>query len=426
LGSDDFGEITLVRGVGAFQDFRRNFLDAYIGNLKYDEVISFNNVDVSIGALVQGENIYDRYKEWERIDSAGYSLPYTGSTLDSVISGRLYSTPAEGLELYSHVSATQTLINTRAKAWMNVSGAKVVDKGTWRYNVGARMQWAQLSNEVRISPRANVKFTPEGGLLADYRWTLSAGLYDQYPFYREMRLKDGTLNTEVKSQQALHLIARQDRYFNLWNRPFVWSLETYYKGLQRVNLFDVENVRIRYQGNNDGLARVYGIDSRINGEFVKGTDSWFTFSLFRAQERSTTSFVQGWHARPTDTRFNFAVYFQDYLPNDPSTRLSLTLMVGGGFPFGPDGIGNEIAQPEDRFFRSPPYRRADIGFIKVLKGNWTQQFEEVWISAEIFNLLQARNTVSYLWVKDISAAGQYAVPNYMTNRLLNLKVHVDF
>jgi len=426
LGSDDFGEITLVRGVGAFQEFRRNFLDAYIGNLKYDEVISFNNVDLSIGALVQGENIYDRYKEWERIDSAGYSLPFTGSTLDSVISGRLYSTPAEGLELFSHVSATQTLINTRAKAWMNVSGAKVVDKGTWRYNVGARMQWAQLSNEVRISPRANIKFTPAGGLLADYRWTLSAGLYDQYPFYREMRLKDGTLNTEVKSQQALHLIARQDRYFNLWNRPFVWSLETYYKGLQRVNLFDVENVRIRYQGNNDGLARVYGIDSRINGEFVKGTDSWFTFSLFRAQERSTTSFVQGWHARPTDTRFNFAVYFQDYLPNDPSTRLSLTLMVGGGFPFGPDGIGNEIAQPEDRFFRSPPYRRADIGFIKVLKGNWTQQFEEVWISAEIFNLLQARNTVSYLWVKDISAAGQYAVPNYMTNRLLNLKVHVDF
>ena len=426
LGSDDFGEITLVRGVGAFQDFRRNFLDAYIGNLKYDEVISFNNVDLSIGALVQGENIYDRYKEWERIDSAGYSLPFTGSTLDSVISGRLYSTPAEGLELFSHVSATQTLINTRAKAWMNVSGAKVVDKGTWRYNVGARMQWAQLSNEVRISPRANIKFTPAGGLLADYRWTLSAGLYDQYPFYREMRLKDGTLNTEVKSQQALHLIARQDRYFSLWNRPFVWSLETYYKGLQRVNLFDVENVRIRYQGNNDGLARVYGIDSRINGEFVKGTDSWFTFSLFRAQERSTTSFVQGWHARPTDTRFNFAVYFQDYLPNDPSTRLSLTLMVGGGFPFGPDGIGNEIAQPEDRFFRSPPYRRADIGFIKVLKGNWTQQFEEVWISAEIFNLLQARNTVSYLWVKDISAAGQYAVPNYMTNRLLNLKVHVDF
>jgi hypothetical protein len=101
-------------------------------------------------------------------------------------------------------------------------------------------------------------------------------------------------------------------------------------------------------------------------------------------------------------------------------------MLGGGFPFGPDGTGNEIAQPEDRFFRSPPYRRADIGFIKVLGGKWTDRFDEIWISAEIFNLLQARNTVSYLWVKDISAAGQYAVPNYMTNRLLNLKVHVDF
>ena len=426
LGSDDFGEISLVRGVGAFQDYRRNFLDAYIGNVKYEELIGLNRFDLTWGVQLQGENIYDRYKEWERIDSAGYSLPNTGSTIDSVIDGRLFSTPADGLELYTHVAATQTLINTRAKSWINAKGSIPLDKGIWHYNIGARMQWAQLSNEVRISPRARFNFIPEGGLLAAYRWTFAAGLYDQYPFYREMRLKDGSLNTTVKSQQALHLIARQDKDFELWNRPFVWTLETYYKGLQRVNLFDVENVRIRYQGNNDGLARVYGIDSRINGEFVKGTDSWFTFSLFRAQERSTTSLVQGWHARPTDTRFNFAVYFQDYLPNDPSTRLSLTLMLGGGFPFGPDGIGNEIAQPEDRFFRSPPYRRADIGFIKVLGGKWTDRFDEVWVSAEIFNLLQARNTVSYLWVKDISAAGQYAVPNYMTNRLLNFKVHVDF
>jgi hypothetical protein len=424
LGSDDFGEITLVRGVGAFQDFRRNFLDAYIGNIKYDEVISFNVFDLSVGALVQGENIYDRYKEWERIDSAGYSLPYTGSTLDSVVGGRLYSTPAEGLQLFSHVAATQTLINARAKAWVNASGAKVIDKGTWRYNIGARMQWAQLSNEVRVSPRVRFKFTPEGGKLADYRWTLSAGLYDQYPFYREMRLKDGTLNTAVKSQQALHLIARQDRYFNLWNRPFLWSLEGYYKGMQRVNLFDVENVRIRYQASNEAVARVYGFDSRVNGEFVKGTESWFTFSLFKAQERVVND--PQWHARPTDTRFNFAVYFQDYLPNDPSMRLSLTLMVGGGFPFGPAGLNNELAAPEQRIFRSPPYRRADIGFIKEFNGKWTETFEEVWISVEVFNLLQARNTVSYLWVKDISAAGQYAVPNYMTNRLVNLKAHVDF
>jgi len=163
----------------------------------------------------------------------------------------------------------------------------------------------------------------------------------------------------------------------------------------------------------------------VNGEFVQGTDSWFTFSLFKAEERSTNDFTQGWFARPTDTRFNFAVYFQDYLPNDPSTRLSLTLMVGGGFPFGPDGPGDGISDPWERVFRSPPYRRADIGFIKVLKGKWTEQFDEVWVSAEIFNLLQARNTVSYLWVRDVSAAGQYAVPNYMTNRLINFKMHVD-
>ena len=424
LGSDSFGDIAQIRGVGAFQDYRRNFLDAYIGNLKYEETATAGPFDLTWGVQLQGENIYDRYKEFQRIDSAGYSLPHRESTLDSVVAGRLYSTPVEGLELFTHVAATQTLINIRSKAWMNLSGKTVTDAGIWRYDAGARVQWASASGESRISPRAKVRFQPTGERLKDYRWSFSAGLYDQFPFYREMRLKDGTLNTDVQSQSALHLIARQDKNFQLWGRPFLWSLESYYKGLQRVNLFDVENVRIRYQGDNASVARIYGFDSRINGEFVKGTDSWFTFSLFNAQERPLDE--EQWYARPTDTRFNFSVYFQDYLPNDPSTRLSLTLMVGGGFPFGPDGPGDGIAPPEARTFRAPPYRRADIGFIKVLKGNWTQKFEEVWVSVEIFNLLQARNTVSYLWVRDVSASGQYAVPNYMLGRLVNLKTHIDF
>ena len=424
LGSDSFGDIAQIRGVGAFQDYRRNFLDAYIGNLKYEESATAGPFDLTWGVQLQGENIYDRYKEFQRIDSAGYSLPHRESTLDSVVAGRLYSTPVEGLELFTHVAATQTLINIRSKAWMNLSGKTVTDAGIWRYDAGARVQWASASGESRISPRAKVRFQPTGERLKDYRWSFSAGLYDQFPFYREMRLKDGTLNTDVQSQSALHLIARQDKNFQLWGRPFLWSLESYYKGLQRVNLFDVENVRIRYQGDNAAVARIYGFDSRINGEFVKGTDSWFTFSLFNAQERPLDE--EQWYARPTDTRFNFSVYFQDYLPNDPSTRLSLTLMVGGGFPFGPDGPGDGIAPPEARTFRAPPYRRADIGFIKVLKGNWTQKFEEVWVSVEIFNLLQARNTVSYLWVRDVSASGQYAVPNYMLGRLVNLKTHIDF
>jgi hypothetical protein len=424
LGSDSFGDIAQIRGVGAFQDYRRNFLDAYIGNLKYEETATAGGFDLTWGAQLQGENIYDRYKEFQRIDSAGYSLPHRESTLDSVVAGRLFSTPVEGLELFTHVAATQTLINIRSKAWMNLSGKTVTDAGIWRYDAGARVQWASASGELRISPRAKVRFQPTSERLKNYRWSFSAGLYDQFPFYREMRLKDGTLNTDVQSQSALHLIARQDKNFQLWGRPFLWSLESYYKGLQRVNLFDVENVRIRYQGDNAAVARIYGFDSRINGEFVKGTDSWFTFSLFNAQERPLDD--EQWYARPTDTRFNFSVYFQDYLPNDPSTRLSLTLMVGGGFPFGPDGPGDGIAPPEARTFRAPPYRRADIGFIKVLKGNWTQKFEEVWVSVEIFNLLQARNTVSYLWVRDVSASGQYAVPNYMLGRLVNLKTHIDF
>ena len=422
LGSDDFGEISLVRGVGAFQDYRRNFLDAYIVNAKYAEGRFFDAGKLNWGATVQGENIYDRYKEFQRIDSAGYSLPHRESQLDSVIDGRLYSTPLDNLDLYTHVSATQLITNTRLKGYVNWEGKWATDMGIWTYNAGVRTQYATLNGELRISPRLKLFYKPnEEGRT----FTIAAGLYDQYPFYREMRQKDGVLNTEVQSQNAMHFTVRSDKDFEMWGRPFVWSFETYYKDLNRVNLYDIENVRIRYAANNNAIGRIYGFDSRVNGEFVQGTDSWFTFSLFKAEERPTDDFAQGWFARPTDTRFNFAVYFQDYLPNDPSTRLSLTLMVGGGFPFGPDGPGDGISDPWERVFRSPPYRRADIGFIKVLKGKWTEQFDEVWVSAEIFNLLQARNTVSYLWVRDVSAAGQYAVPNYMTNRLINFKMHVD-
>ena len=422
LGSDDFGEISLVRGVGAFQDYRRNFLDAYIVNAKYAEGRFFDAGKLNWGATVQSENIYDRYKEFQRIDSAGYSLPHRESQLDSVIDGRLYSTPLDNLDLYTHVSATQLITNTRLKGYVNWEGKWATDKGIWTYNAGVRTQYATLNGELRISPRFKLFYKPnEEGRT----FTIAAGLYDQYPFYREMRQKDGVLNTEVQSQNALHFTVRSDKDFEMWGRPFVWSFESYYKDLNRVNLYDIENVRIRYAANNNAIGRIYGFDSRVNGEFVQGTDSWFTFSLFKAEERPTDGFAQGWFARPTDTRFNFAVYFQDYLPNDPSTRLSLTLMVGGGFPFGPDGPGDGISDPWERVFRSPPYRRADIGFIKVLKGKWTEQFDEVWVSAEIFNLLQARNTVSYLWVRDVSAAGQYAVPNYMTNRLINFKMHVD-
>lgn len=422
LGSDDFGEISLVRGVGAFQDYRRNFLDAYIVNAKYAEGRFFDAGKLNWGATVQGENIYDRYKEFQRIDSAGYSLPHRESQLDSVIGGRLYSTPLDNLELYTHVSATQLINNTRLKGYVNWEGKWATDKGIWTYNAGVRTQYATLNGELRISPRFKLFYKPnEEGRT----FTIAAGLYDQYPFYREMRQKDGVLNTEVQSQNAMHFTVRSDKDFEMWGRPFVWSFESYYKDLNRVNLYDIENVRIRYAANNNAIGRIYGFDSRVNGEFVQGTDSWFTFSLFKAEERPSDDFAQGWFARPTDTRFNFAVYFQDYLPNDPSTRLSLTLMVGGGFPFGPDGPGDGISDPWERVFRSPPYRRADIGFIKVLKGKWTEQFDEVWVSAEIFNLLQARNTVSYLWVRDVSAAGQYAVPNYMTNRLINFKMHVD-
>lgn len=421
LGSDDFGDIALVRGVGAYQDYRRNFLDAVVAQAKYKGIHYFNGGgSLSFGTELQYENFYDRYKEWQRIDSAGYSVPHQTSAVDSVVNGVLFSTAAEGLELYTHVQSTQTLENFRAKSWFKFQNKYPLENGMLEYALGMRLQWAQLNGEFRASPRGHISYKPFDGSRS---YSLSAGSYDQYPFYRELRQKDGRLNPKVLSQQALHLILRTDKSFELWERPFVWSVEGYYKGLRRVNLYDVENVRIRYAAENNAEGRVFGIDSRVNGEFVKGTDSWFSFSLFKVQERPVNH--EFWYARPTDTRYNLGIYFQDYLPGDPNVRMSLTLMVSGGFPFGPNGPGESISLPEERVFRSPPYRRADLGLIKVLQGKWTEKFEEIWVSAEIFNLLQARNTVSYLWIRDASTAGQYAVPNYMTTRLINLKLHVE-
>jgi hypothetical protein len=256
---------------------------------------------------------------------------------------------------------------------------------------------------------------------------VSSGFYYQPPFYREMRKLDGGLNEDIRAQQSVHFVLGNDYQLRIWNRPFKMVTEVYYKYMNNLIPYDLDNVRLRYRAENSATGFATGIDYRINGEFVKGIDSWASLSFMTIQEDIEDDGA-GFLPRPTDQRFNFKIFFQDYLPNDPTFRVSLTLAYGTGLPFGPPQ-----ATAEERVFRLPAYRRVDIGFSKVLKSagktyknKYLNSFESLWIGLEVFNLLDITNTVSYLWVKDISTARDYAVPNYLTPRLLNVKMVAKF
>jgi len=254
-------------------------------------------------------------------------------------------------------------------------------------------------------------------------YRFSWGYYHQPPFYREFRDISGSLNPEIRAQEAIHYVAGMDYEFSMWKRPFKFVTELYYKRMNDLIPFSIDNVRVRYAAENNAVGYAAGIDLRLNGQFVKGTESWASLSLFRVME-DIEGDGAGYIPRPTDTRFNFAIFFQDHLPNDPSFRITINLYVTGGFPFGAPGT-----ERKDQVYRAPAYRRVDLGFIKVLKDegqekkwDFLNNFRSVWIGLEVFNLLQTRNTVSYLWVRDISTSRQYAVPNYLTARLINLKL----
>jgi hypothetical protein len=274
---------------------------------------------------------------------------------------------------------------------------------------------------------------------------ISAGYYYQPPFYKEMRRPDGTINEQIQPQRSIHLLAGGDYIFSMWDRPFKLTGEAYYKWLDNLIPYKIENVRIIYAGENISRGFARGIDFKLNGEFVHGAESWMTLSLLQTREdvEGDFSFVfdgddyvrepAGEYPRPTDQIFTFGLYFQDYFPNNPGYKVHLNAFYGTGLP---------LSSPnEEQYYtelRMKPYRRVDIGFSKVIKRetdmlgekNPLRYFESVWISGEIFNLLGINNEASYLWIRTISdqrgIPGQFGVPNFLTGRRFNLKISVKF
>jgi hypothetical protein len=422
LGSDEFGDVKLLRGVGAFQSYLRNRLDAIVVNAEHKGMYITKAGTLRWGMRWQRDDILDRYKEWERIDSAGYAVPHRPSAIDSIFNDTtIFYTPAAGLPLWESYDSRAGVISHRITGYLDFERTWQQDSSIWQIIVGARSHYWTFNNQITVSPRTSISYTP--GKRKYLTWRLAGGYYHQPPFYREFRDIQGGLNPEILAQLAIHAVLGLDYQFKMWNRPFKLATEAYYKAMRNLIPYEIDNVRIRYSAQNEADGFAAGIDLRINGEFVKGTESWASLSLFRVLEDLSTD-NSGYIPRPTDTRFNFAIFFQDYLPGDPTFRVSLNLYVTGGFPFGAPQTPRA-----EQVFRAPPYRRVDLGFIKVLKEEgkdhkWKtlNSFRSVWIGVEVFNLLQSRNTVSYLWVRDVSSARQYAVPNYLTARLLNIKL----
>tara|TARA_R110002096_G_scaffold436050_1_gene666185 strand:+ start:128609 stop:131101 length:2493 start_codon:yes stop_codon:yes gene_type:complete len=436
LGSDDFGEISFIRGTGGFQNYARNNLDAIVSNIAHDGLYDKDEITWRWGLKYQYESIIDRYKEWEKIDSAGFSVPNNPTANFAFIPdpnnpsiGTIVTSfdPEKELNLFESFDSEARVQSSRITAYVERSKLFDVDSGDLFVNLGIRTHYWTFNGQNVISPRASVGWKPNWE--SDMVFRFATGFYYQPPFYREMRELNGGINENIRAQRSIHFVLGNDYQLTMWNRPFKMVTEVYYKNFSSLIPYDLENVRIRYTAENNSRGFATGFDYRINGEFVKGVESWASLSLLTIQEDIEGDGV-GFLPRPTDQRFNFKIFFQDYLPNDPTFRVSLTLTYGSGIPFAPP---QATAEEKLKDFRLPAYRRVDIGFSKVLrvegkeyKSSFMKSIKSMWVSLEVFNLLATNNTISYLWIKDASTAREYAVPNFLTGRLLNLKLVTEF
>ena len=410
MGSDQFGEISYLRGSGGFQRYARNdlwvreFHTALRGNHMINESAQLH---WTVGQRVQFAQ--DRVLEWINLDSAGYSLNHQ-PTLVVIGPNDTSYVPDSTLELYSVLQSQGELRNI--KHWLSSTWSQqwVGPAYSVQLRAGQRLVRDSRSGEWRWSPRASLSVGPTGG--GNWLAYLNAGSYAQTASVRELRNWTANgLETDARMQHAWHAIAGTKRYGTRLGRPWMYQVEAYLKYQDRAFAFEQDGMRIRYLGTDPGLAVIYGLDQQLHSTWVGDAESWISLSLFRARER----FDDVWQRRGTDYRFAFSMRVEDHLPGQPQNRVYLVTNVTGGFPF---GLPLENPKP----FKAPPYRRMDLGFERVLP---TWRGISPRLALEVYNLLEIRNTASYFWVMDISTASYYAVPNYLTNRLINISLRAD-
>jgi hypothetical protein len=440
--SDNFGNVKQNLGIGTYHDWSRNTLDGWFYNtqVKGSHLLGSRHT-LDWGTGFQTEHFDDVISEWERVDSAGYSLPYTNSQVN------LFNRLKSGLNL-----DTWRIQGYIQDIWKLIDGE---NRTKVDITYGARYHYYGLNKQFLVSPRMQLYVKPK--FKNEVAFKMAVGMYGQPPFYRELRNLDGVINPSVKAQQSLHVIAGTEVNFLMFKRPFKFTAETYYKNLYQLNPYEFDDVRIRYYAQNNATGYATGVDVRLFGEFVKGTDSWVTLSYLNTKENlkddkyteyynskgeivtpyiedqiitDSTIIYPGNIRRPTDQHFMMSIFFQDYLVKNKNFKMHLALTLGTGLPYGtPDGKRyNDV-------FTMPLYRRVDIGFSWMIIDNakkkqenlskFGKAIEKIWLSAEVLNLLGAQNTLSYKWIKDVNNT-LWPMPNYLTSRRFNVKLYVKF
>lgn len=423
LGKENFGQLKTYLGTGIIHTYARNYLQVNVGDVGHRGSYDGGKHFIQWGLGGNITSISDKLNEWERRDSAGFTQPFDPNTLELT---RVYTSSSE----FNYIRYTGYLQdNFRIGDSIDLTGS-----------IGARFNYSTLNGELLISPRAHMAYKPEWK--RDIVFKIAGGLYQQPPFYREMRDLNGNVNKSLKAQKSFHILLGSDYNFKSWGRPFKLTTEVYYKRLWDIVPYEYDNVRIRYFGKNNAIGRIYGGEMRIYGDIVKDATSWISIGIMKAEEDITDDIITykntagadsasvepGYVPRPADQRFMLGMYFEDYLPRNKNFKMHLNLMYSTGLPFGP---------PDQKRYgdtlRLPQYIRVDIGFSALLLDGSKHSdkkllgsFKKIWFSAEAFNLLGIQNTLSYTWIQDQSSGLTFAVPNRLTSRLINAKLIIDF
>ena len=408
------GEIQKL-SIARYNEHARNRLHSNIMNVGHYGVARIKNNTLKWGATVQLEKINDKISEWEKRDSAGYSLPQGGGNVNVI----------------ANLFSDNKLESTRISGYLQDVFKFRTKQGLFTLVGGVRGSYWSYNREFIFSPRASIGFIPNFDQNLTFR--LASGLYYQSPFYKELRTtvqdEHGNsiiqLNKNLKSQRSIHVIAGGDYTFRASGRNFKVSADMYYKKLDNLNPYTVDNVKIRYYGENCAQGHAMGLDVKFFGEFVPGTDSWISFSLMKAEQSIRGS---EYVPMPNSQGYNVSLFFQDYFPGYKRVKLNLKGVLSGGLPVTAPRTGYE-----DGYFRTPTYKRVDLGFSYQLAGGtdaimdrgFFRNLKNIWLGLDIFNLFDIKNTSSYYWITNIDHH-QYAIPNYLPGRQLNIRLIVDF
>ena len=439
LGSSTFGQASFGIGVGAYVNHARDDLNATVANFQHSGVFDFRpDSKLMWGVTLQHEKFTAQVSQWSFIDSAGYSLPYSPYILNLQNVAKSWDT-LESNRFMGYVE-DQTHWRTR-------------DTSIFTLTFGVRGNYSDMNSQLVISPRGALAFKPNWKK-HDLLFRFSTGFYYQPPFYREILDKYGELLTGTKAQESIHFVLGADWTLKAWGKPFKWITEAYYKDLVSVEPYQINDVFVNYYPSQTAHGSVQGIDMKINGDFVKGLESWFSLSVMQAKYQINDAFYYNYYnsygqqiipgvtanttiadsvkhpvgamPMPTDERVTVGFFFEDYLPKNPNLKVNLNILFGTGIPFGPPS-----SNPYGDTLRMALYKRVDLGASYLIVGKrgkvktgLARYFKSIWAGLEVFNLLQVNNVITYTWIQDVNGR-KYAVPNYLTSREVNVKVIID-